>query len=277
MVPHQLFTNVNTPAAARIFLIRADSVILDPHRRVLHLLPHPEWHMLFEALGYTAGLALYRRARRIQGDVITDHQRWHVLAAAVLGALVGSRVLDIAYELPAHPVTWWQAVAPVGGKTIVGGLLGAWLAVELIKKLEGIRTRTGDLFAIPLCVGIAIGRIGCLLAGLAEDTYGNATTLPWGIEFGDGIARHPTQAYEILFCVALAAALRRFQRRVHADGAIFRSFLAAYLGWRLLIDFLKPGPILYGMSVIQWSCLAGLLLSFVTWPTRQGHARLTYT
>lgn len=98
-------------------------------------------------------------------------------------------------------IPWSQVLMPGGGKTIVGGLLGSWFAVELGKKLEGITTRTGDLFAIPLCIGIAVGRVGCLLAGLADDTYGKPTSLLWAVDFGDGIARHPTQAYEILFCV----------------------------------------------------------------------------
>ncbi len=48
-----------------------------------------------------------------------------------------------------------------------------------MKRIAGIRSRTGDLFAVPLCVGIAIGRIGCFLAGLADDTYGKPTSLPW--------------------------------------------------------------------------------------------------
>jgi hypothetical protein len=35
--------------------------------------------------------------------------------------------------------------------------------------------------------------------------------------------------------------------------------MAAYLAWRLLIDFLKPQPLIGGMNLIQWTCVAGLL------------------
>ena len=87
----------------------------------------------------------------------------------------------------------------MSGKTLVGGLIGGLFAVEWTKRLIGVRRRTGDLFAIPLCAGIAIGRIGCFLGGLEDGAYGVATVLPWGVDFGDGVARHPTQVYEILW------------------------------------------------------------------------------
>jgi prolipoprotein diacylglyceryltransferase len=145
-----------------------------------------------------------------------------------------------------------------GGKTIVGGLLGGWLGVELVKKLSGIKRRTGDLFALPLCVGIAVGRVGCLLAGLADDTYGKPTGLPWAVNLGDGIGRHPVQVYEIIF-LALVGILVSVKTKL-PEGARFRIFLGSYLAWRIVIDSLKPQPLIEGMNLIQWSCVAGILL-----------------
>ena len=85
----------------------------------------------------------------------------------------------------------------MGGKTIVGALIFGLISVELMKRYIGVRQSTGDLYAIPLALGIAIGRIGCFLTGLSDNTYGTPTTLPWAVNFGDGIPRHPTQLYEI--------------------------------------------------------------------------------
>ena len=90
-----------------------------------------------------------------------------------------------------------------GGKTIVGALAGGLIAVELIKRYIGLRTSTGDLYALPLALGIAIGRIGCFLTGLPDNTYGTASSLSWAINFGDGIPRHPTQLYETAFLLLL--------------------------------------------------------------------------
>src|SRR5581483_2391058 len=85
----------------------------------------------------------------------------------------------------------------------VGALAFGLLFVELLKKYIGVSQSTGDLYAIPLCLGIAIGRIGCFLTGLSDNTYGKRTSLPWAVDFGDGVPRHPTQLYETLFLLAL--------------------------------------------------------------------------
>jgi phosphatidylglycerol:prolipoprotein diacylglycerol transferase len=230
---------------------------------------HPELHPVLEAAGYVAAYLVYRWERGRGGDALSEERRWSVIAAAAVGALLGSRALGLVEQGPRMALHWSSWIRP-GGKTIVGGLLGGWLAVELVKRVMGLRARTGDLFAVPLCVGIAVGRLGCFFAGLADDTYGVATTLPWGVDFGDGVRRHPTQLYEFVFLMALAWVLWRWQQRPHAQGQIFRAFMAAYLGWRLLIDFIKPQPLVAGMNMIQWACLAGLLvLAAGEWPRRR--------
>jgi phosphatidylglycerol:prolipoprotein diacylglycerol transferase len=240
------------------FIFGPEAGSSDTLGRALTLHAHPALHTLFEILAYTSGYQIYRRSRQKAGDFLPDEQRWIIIAAAAVGALLGSRILGILEQTPRIGFHW-QSFLQSGGKTIVGGLLGGWVAVELTKRLRGIQSRTGDLFAVPLCLGIAVGRIGCFLAGLADDTYGTPTRLPWGIDFGDGIPRHPTQLYEILFLAALAFLLLRYNQRPHPEGSTFRLFLFAYLTWRLVIDFIKPQPLIHGLNLIQWACLAGLL------------------
>ena len=225
----------------------------------MSFVPHPALHPLFEALGYAGGYAFYKRTRARAGDFLTEDHRWLLLAATALGALAGARLLGLLEQAPRigfHPAQLFQ---PGGGKTIVGGLLGGWLAVELAKLALHIRSRTGDLYAIPLCLGIAIGRVGCFSAGLADDTYGTPSSLPWAVNFGDGIPRHPTQLYELAFLLILAGLLYLRSRQPHPQGQLFRIFMASYLAWRFVIDFLKPQPHLDGLNPIQWACLAGLL------------------
>jgi phosphatidylglycerol:prolipoprotein diacylglycerol transferase len=221
----------------------------------LHLWVHP----VFEILGYAAGYALYRRWQTGRYDVFEEEQRWQIIAAAAIGALVGSRTLGLLEQVPGGHDTWMTIVMP-GGRTAVGGLLGGWIAAVLCKRQRGLFARAADQFAVPACLGIAVGRIGCFLTGLADGTEGKPTGLPWGIDFGDGIARHPTPIYEILFLAALAALLHRYRQRPHPEGSVFRVFMAGYLAWRLLIDFIKPDPVVYGLSFIQWACAAGLLV-----------------
>jgi len=113
---------------------------------------------------------------------------------------------------------------------------------------------------LPLCLGIAIGRVGCFLTGLADHTYGSPTSLPWGVDFGDGIPRHPVPLYEIAVLALIALWALRRRTEIAARGDLFKGFMIAYLSWRLLIDFMKPDPALVlGLSAIQIACLAGLV------------------
>ena len=151
----------------------------------------------------------------------------------------------------------------LGGKTIVGGLVGGLIAVEWTKRRIGVTARTGDLFALPLAIGLAVGRVGCFLTGLDDGTFGTATTTWMGIDFGDGIARHPTQLYEIAFLAMLGLVLAASPRAFARSGDRFRLFMIAYLAFRLVIDALKPEPRLaLGLSSIQWAC-AGMLLYYL--------------
>jgi phosphatidylglycerol---prolipoprotein diacylglyceryl transferase len=203
------------------------------------------------------GFALYRHQRGRGGDFLSTPNRSSVIVAAIVGAAVFSKVLGWL-EDPAQMVQHWREPAFwLGGKTVVGALLGGTAAVEWTKARLGIRERTGDLFALPLCAGMAIGRIGCFLTGLDDHTYGVATALPWGVDFGDGIRRHPTQLYDIAFLSVLAAVLLRFPAPQRGDH--YRLFLFAYCAWRLVVDFLKPAPTLLGLATLQWVCLAAAI------------------
>lgn len=219
---------------------------------------HP--HAVFEVLAYFVAFQTYRRLRRLRGDVIDAETRWSIVAAAVAGAAIGSRLLFWLEDPSAALAHWRDPAFLFAGKTIVGAILGGLIGVEVTKRAIGVRTRTGDLFVIPLCVGIAIGRIGCFLSGLEDQTYGSPTSLPWAVDFGDGIGRHPTQLYESLFAVLLAVFLATASRRPHRDGDLFRLFVAAYMAWRLLIDILKPElRLALGLSALQWAALAAVL------------------
>jgi prolipoprotein diacylglyceryltransferase len=218
---------------------------------------HP--HVVFETLAYFLGFRLYLWLRRRQADDIPGPTRWWAITAAALGGAVGSKVLAWLEDPVALRAHWTDPAFLMAGKTVVGGLLGGLVAVELVKTLLGERRSTGDLFAMPLAVGMAIGRIGCFLTGLPDHTYGLATSLPWGVDFGDGVARHPTQLYELVFLAALAVVLARLGARRPPRGDIFKVFMVAYLAFRLAIDALKPGVAVMGLTAIQWACLAGML------------------
>jgi phosphatidylglycerol:prolipoprotein diacylglycerol transferase len=221
--------------------------------------PHP----VFELLAFAVALALLRRARR--QDPLAAAQRSTVLIGGLAGALLGAKGLVLLEHRALVAGDPRQALALLlMGKTVVGALLGGLVGVELTKAAIGLRRSTGDLFVLPLLAGIAIGRIGCFLTGLDDHTHGLPTTLPWGVDFGDGIPRHPTQLYEIGFLLLLALALRFGSRRTWPEGRRFQLFLGAYLAFRLGVDALKPTqPLAAGLGAIQWAALLGLIWCLV--------------
>jgi prolipoprotein diacylglyceryltransferase len=156
------------------------------------------------------------------------------VAALIFGAGVGAVLAGTA--------NLWLSHQPGIARSIEGAIAGGIVAVELYKWRAGIDARTGARFALPLALGIAVGRIGCFLAGLDDFTYGTPTVLPWGHDFGDGIFRHPVQLYEsaamAAFAILYVIRARRGDRFVIDNG--FYLAVGYYGLQRFAWEFLKP-------------------------------------
>lgn len=148
------------------------------------------------------------------------------------------------------------------GHSIAGALAGGIVAVEIYKWTAGIRGSTGAQFAAPLAAGIAIGRFGCFFAGLPDYTYGIETARPWGVDYGDGISRHPVQLYESAamagFLMIYLAAVSRGAAFVRQNG--FYLFVLWYGVQRFAWEFLKPYPLLIGPFNLFHPLCAAMIL-----------------
>jgi hypothetical protein len=200
--------------------------------------------VVFDGLAWASGLAasagLYRwRLRgavgRVAGQVGPGY-----FTALITGALCGAWLSGSFNTL--------REAVPTLSHSIAGALAGAILGVESYKACRGIRGSTGVIFVGSLSIGIAIGRWGCLFAGLPDRTYGTPTNLPWGVDLGDGVARHPVQIYESLamwlFFAAYLLGLRRRQ-----TWALRRGFYVLCIWYgtqRFVWEWLKPYPPLIG-------------------------------
>jgi len=230
---------------------------------------HLPAHQLLELLAYAASFLLYLRLRRRwpSGPILDWEQTGWIMIGAIFGALIGARGLAWLESLPfywQHRMDWRVLL---GGKTIVGALMGGWFGVEFSKQRLRIAHPSGDIYVFPLILGICIGRFGCFLSGLEDHTYGIATRLPWGVDFGDGLRRHPTQLYEVLYLGLLAAFLLWRIRTWRQRGCMFSQFSFAYLGFRFVIEFLKPRFTLphLGLSPIQIAALGGIAFALWHW------------
>src|SRR5690242_8770398 len=97
---------------------------------------HP--HVVFETLGYFLGFRLYLSERRRLGDSLGEEPRLVVITAAAAGALLGSKILHALFDVQKTIENFGHPIQLMGGKTVVGGLLGGWLAVEGAKVLMKI-------------------------------------------------------------------------------------------------------------------------------------------
>jgi phosphatidylglycerol:prolipoprotein diacylglycerol transferase len=219
---------------------------------------HP--HLLFELLAYSAGFQLYlllrKRWPRREAAVPIEQAMW-IIVGCVFGALAGSKLLAWVESFQHYWSNRHQLHIVLGGKTIVGGLLGGWVGVEIVKKRLGVTHSTGDLFVFPLILGMCIGRVGCFLTGLPDHTCGVHTSFPWAVDFGDG-PRHPAQLYEIGVLLLIGVVLLLRLRSSAFNGELFRLFMLGYLSFRFLVEFIKPSDKpLAGLSPIQVACALG--------------------
>ena len=210
-------------------------------------------HALFDALAWlAAGLAglWLRRSGRVRFPVPAP-ARIGYLAALVLGAGLGAVLFGTA--------NLWLSGRPGLARSIEGAITGAILSVEIYKRIAGVPARTGARFALPLALGIAVGRIGCFLAGLEDFTYGVPTRLPWGHDFGDGVPRHPVQLYEsaaMLGFVGLYVAQVLRRDRFWTENGFYLA-IGVYGAQRFLWEFLKPyAPLLGPLTLFHMLSLA---------------------
>lgn len=218
-------------------------------------------HTLFETAAFIIGFRYFLYLRKRHGDTIEQSGRVWIIIGAIFGALIGSRLVGGLENINSLRQSSNWLLYVYQNKTVAGGFLGGLFGVELVKWCIGERKPSGDLFAYPMILALIIGRAGCFTMGVYEETYGIPSSLPWAMNLGDGILRHPVTLYEILFLVLLWAALVITEKKVSlAPGARFKIFMIAYLLFRLLLDWIKPRYSTFaGLSAIQISCLVGLL------------------
>lgn len=213
-------------------------------------------HLVLEYLAFFIAFQYYVILRKKSKDTIDSNNRLSIILGAALGALVGSRLVGFL-ENPMIQFSLQNLIQLLNTKTIMGGLFGGLLGVELAKKIIGEKESSGDLFVFPIICGIFIGRIGCFLSGIKEFTYGRETTSIFGMDLGDGLLRHPTSLYELFFLVGLFYGLKYIKNNLNLkNGDLFKLFMLIYFGFRFCIEFLKPNVFYtFGLSSIQILCL----------------------
>lgn len=233
-------------------------------------------HDVFVLLGVLAALAVF--ALEVRRRRSWDDRLLAVVAVTLFCGAVGMRASGLVRHLDPGDNPNVLDAFRYGAKSILGGLTGAYLGALLGKRLVGYRERTGDLFAPAVALGMAVGRVGCLLA----EAPGRPTVLPWGVHvdpaYADavgycpgcaaGVAMHPSFAYEIAFHLLAFAALRRLRDRPLPAGETLTLYLAAYGTFRFLVELTRANETVWlGLTRPQWFLVPTLAL--LAWHLRR--------
>jgi len=219
-------------------------------------------HLVFDLLAYGIGTLLAWKVFIPKTHVIAnENRRYFYYTVVLIGAFFGAFIvgsLNTYYSLNHEGI--------ILGKSILGAIIGATLSVEIFKKIYKIKGSTGAYFVPSLAVGIAMGRIGCFLSGLADYTYGTPTDFFLAYDFGDGILRHPVQLYEsaVMGLFFLYVVWIYFHHRVYFEKYIFYQFILVYTIQRFMWEFLKPyETLMFGLNIFQFFCLALILYAII--------------
>ncbi len=215
---------------------------------------------VFTLLGYLTGALVLVIAAR--GKKLATEGMAKVAAAGFVGGILGAKLTQmIAEGWPVRIPAWTIADPRAGGRALLGGLIFGWISVEIAKRVLGIKRATGDLFALALPAGEAVGRIGCFFNGCC---YGSECDLPWAVE-QHGALRHPAQLYTSLVAAATFGFLLWLKPRLTREGDLFKAYLLIFGSTRFLLEFVRwRETVIWGLSPMQWFCLelvVGVLIS----------------
>jgi len=204
-------------------------------------------YSFFVILGLIVGITVYFLDAR-KNKVANENTFFIFIAGLTFGAIGAKLPIWIAnYKLIITNPTDLSLL--LSGRTIIGGLIGGTIGVVLTKKVLKIKDKRGNQFAPAAAIGIAIGRIGCFLRGCC---YGIPTYSSWGVNFGDGILRHPTQLYEAFFDFCLLIYLIVIRKKVAEPGKLFKIFLNWYFAFRFFIEFIRVERVVFwGLTGFQ--------------------------
>lgn len=214
-----------------------------PLSLLVDLLPRTGASLLY-ALGYGTGVGAFALMARRRG--LSTPGVWSLVVVGLLGGLLGANLAQ-----------YLATGAP--GKSVLGGVTGGYLSVFLYKRYIGLRRPTGDLFAVGMMAGEAVGRWGCFLGGCCFGRPVAAGSAAWCVE-AQGACRYPAQIYLSLVCAAILAVLVAVEaRRALPENGLFFLQGALYAAARFVIEFYRTAdPVGLGLTVAQWTCLVAV-------------------
>lgn len=211
------------------------------------------WYGLMYLIGFALVWVLGRWRINHGKTDLTLRDLEDLIFYCVLGVVIGGRLGYVLFYKPsdylANPLEifyLWE-----GGMSFHGGLIGVIVVLLLFaRKRQKTLLEIGDFVAPLIPLGLAAGRLGNFING---ELWGRPTSLPWGMVFpqsADGLARHPSQLYEMgLEGFALFALVWWFARKPRPIGQVSAVFLTGYGVFRFLVEYTREPDYYLGLLV----------------------------
>ena len=196
---------------------------------------------LMALIGFAVTLLLLKRElKRIN---INSAVYASMVISSIIGFSLGSRLYNILEHWDIYHNNFLNALFIKGGLAWYGGLIFTIILIFIVINIYKLPSlKIFDIFAPLFALGLAIGRMGCFLAG--DGCYGCPTNLPWGMSFPNGIKPisvkvHPTQLYEMIIMLFIFVLLWKRRKSKCPDGYIFSVYLILAGIERFFIEFLR--------------------------------------
>ena len=218
----------------------------------------------YYGLVYVIGflLAIYFLQKKRDQLNLTKDNVYDLTFWLMLSILIGSRLYHILVWEPAYylanPIKifyFWE-----GGMAFHGGLIGGIISGIILSKKYKIQfLKFMDILCIPALIALALGRIANFINA---ETSGIITNVPWCVNFGDNLCRHPVQIYATIkrFTIAGIILLLLLSKKQHKSGFLFFTTVTLLGLGRFFIDFLREDVLYLYLSVGQWSSLAMIII-----------------
>ena len=188
----------------------------------------------------------------------------------LIGGIVGARLLFVLMNYQQFTDDFWSIFnLRKGGLAWYGSIIVGIIAGIIFSRKHKISFwKLADMFAPPIIIGLAIGRIGCFFNGCC---YGRFTDLPWGVVFPEvypfGEPRHPTQIYSSILNIIIFYILNLIDRRKKYYGQTFCYLIGLYGISRCAMEFLRdwinvtilPG----GINLAQVTSIVLIIISII--------------
>lgn len=181
-------------------------------------------YFFFEVLGIVAGAFV---AWMIKMPAVKSRHKLDVYICGVAGLIIGLKApVLLSYGFSSDML--------INGKSYMGGLLGAFTAINLYKAFSHQTSSSfGGRFVIPLAVAAGFGKIGCYYNGCCGGNF-----------------ILPVQFVESVFQFLAALLLFLFYFRTKRADLLFPVYLLSYLIMRFLVEFIRTEPRVIGPFTI---------------------------